>query len=488
MIEEVVPPSVELLESMRSVGYSLEAAISDLIDNSISAGARNIDIDLEPNAASHVAILDDGSGMLPTTATEALRLAGSVGSRNSDDLGRFGLGLKTASLSQARQLTVVTKNSNVVTALRWDIDHIRSTGRWSLLKLSDEEMAILPWVARLLEREQGTLVLWQNLDLLLGDSSDPGGLLREKVKPLSEALSLTFHRFMDSPKTRIWITVNGTPLEPTDPFLTTNPKTQKTLPQKISIGSESVKVIAYTLPHLSGLTSEELKRSDLREKMREYQGFYIYRNRRLISHGHWYGLARVDEVSKQTRILVDVPNTLDHLWQLDIKKSRVDPPSSFKSELRRFLGGVIEKGKRVYTFRGRKESTVAQDVHFWNKIRDRDGVRYEVNTDHPLVFSVIDSLNGADTTRIDHLFRVLANTFPSNDLYAEMASNNKVVSTVPEEDLYNSLRQLRDSGMRDSKGQIMPAESVIGMLSHIEPFNSKDNLQQIITEIWNESQ
>lgn len=128
MEEMDVAPSVDLLESMRSVGYSLEAAVADLVDNSISAGARRIEIDLEPVTASHVAILDDGAGMSPTEALAALRLAGSAGERAATDLGRFGLGLKTASLSQARCLTVITKQHGETTGLRWDIDHVKRTG------------------------------------------------------------------------------------------------------------------------------------------------------------------------------------------------------------------------------------------------------------------------------------------------------------------------------------------------------------------------
>lgn len=479
--EEDVAPSVNLLESMRSVGYSLEAAIADLVDNSISAGADRIDIDLEPSEAQHIAIIDNGRGMPPDVAVEALRLAGSVGDRESSDLGRFGLGLKTASLSQARCLTVVTKHLGATTALRWDIDHIRDVGRWSLLRLSDHEWRDLHWADRLLAQESGTLVLWQRLDLLLGDARDPGDYIRQRVEPLTESLSLVFHRYLHGRQGGIQIRSNGKPVLPLDPFVTTNPATQSSPTQHFSVGGSEVSVTAYTLPHVSKLTPDERQRRDLGERMREAQGLYIYRNRRLISHGHWYGLSRMDELSKQTRVLVDVPNTLDNLWQLDIKKSRAEPPASFKAELRRVIAGVIDKGKRVYTYRGRK-SVGSETVHLWDKVRERDGFRYAVNLDNPLVATILSGLSTADASRVRRLLDSLADSFPAHDLFAEMAGNTPVVSADRFEDsLLEPIRLLRESF--DDPPDV---QSVVAMLAHVEPFNKSADLDQMVSLVWKE--
>ncbi len=91
--DEVLVPGVDLLESMRSVGYSFESALSDIIDNSITAGARNVEIVVEPIRAEFVTIFDDGFGMGPAEARDALRLAGTRSAERSEaDLGRFGLG------------------------------------------------------------------------------------------------------------------------------------------------------------------------------------------------------------------------------------------------------------------------------------------------------------------------------------------------------------------------------------------------------------
>ena len=481
MIEEDVAPSVHLLESMRSVGYSLNAAIADLIDNSIAVKARTVDIDLDPVDAEYVAILDDGEGMSPSTALEALRLAGSVGERSKADLGRFGLGLKTASLSQARCLTVVTKREGELTALRWDIDYIRQTGRWSLLRLSASETARLPWMERLTERKEGTLVVWQRLDLLLGDAPDRSQFVHEKIAPLMDSLGLVFHRFLHGRPDGLRITVNGNVVKALDPFLTSNPRTQASPTQYLAIGHGEVGVTAYTLPHVSGLSAEERRRPDLGERMRESQGFYIYRNARLISHGHWYGLARMDELSKQTRIQVDVPNTIDHLWQLDIKKSRAEPPASFKAELRRLMAGVIEKGKRVYTYRGRKDAGV-EVVHLWAKIRERDGVRYEVNLDNPLVEASLRSLPPDEGMRMRQLLDALAKGFPAHDLFAEMAGNVRVVGADSSEDRTMALESIR--AFRDASDPRLSTATALAVLKHAEPFNTMNDLEEIVQRIW----
>lgn len=481
MLEEDLTPGVDLLESMRSVGYSLEAAVADLIDNSISAGASLIRVDIEPTMGRHVAILDDGVGMSPSLAIEALRLAGSVGPRTATDLGRFGLGLKTASLSQARRLTVITKRDRATTALRWDIDHIKTTGRWSLLRLSAGEAAGLYWADRLGDQATGTLVIWENLDLLLGDSSDPGGFVRARVAPLIESLALVFHRYLHGRQGGIAIEVNGNAVSPRDPFLSTNPATQQKPTEHIAVGGAEVAVTAYTLPHVSNLSPQERKRPDLGDQMRESQGFYIYRNQRLISHGHWYGLARMDEITKQTRVQVDVPNTIDHLWQLDIKKSRAEPPASFKTELRRLMGRVVEQGKRVYTHRGRKVDSTSI-VHLWSKVRERDGFRYEVNFQHPLVSGLLAGMPTSDASKVLRLLQTISDSFPSHDLFAEMAGNTPVATVQGVDDSALELLRL----YRDSSPLRPPVETVVATLAHAEPFSAMSNLEETVRLIWQE--
>lgn len=481
MDPEILEPGVNLLESMRSVGYSLEAAVADLIDNSITAEAHHIVIDADVVEGKYLAILDDGCGMTSRDAREALRLAGTVGDRKDTDLGRFGLGLKTASLSQARCLTLITKRAGMVTALRWDIDFVRESGKWLLNVLDETDLRDLPLWAEFDAQLSGTLVLWNELDLLLGDTTSPGPFLAERLGGVRSSLALVFHRFLADRRDRISITINGIPLRPTDPFLSDNPKTQRTAPETIQIGGGEVRVEGFTLPHPSGLTPVERQRPDLGEGMREAQGFYVYRNRRLISHGHWYGLSRMNELSKQTRVQVDVPSTLDALWQLDIKKSRAEPPQSFKLRLRQLIDPILNRGRRVHAFRGRRENT--EVAHVWTKLKTRDGFGYEVNLESPLVESVLSRLHTDDAERVVGLLQTIASTFPLMDAYVEVATNVPSITSKPErEALITSLRNIRQSGLFSTDPEV-----AVTQLAGVEPFNSLTDLNKLVDLVWKDA-
>jgi len=478
MESESIPPSVNLLESMRSVGYSLEAAVADIVDNSIAAGARHIVIDADAVEGKYIALLDDGEGMTSQVAREALRLAGSVGVREDSDLGRFGLGLKTASLSQARCLTVVTKRDGAITALRWDIDFVRDAGKWLLIVLGEADLGDLPLRAEFDAQASGTLVVWNDLDLLLGDADSPGSFLADRLGGVRSSLSLVFHRFLADRGDPLAITVNGINLRPMDPFLASNPKTQRSAPETIQVGSFGVSVEAFTLPHPSGLAVAERSRPDLGEGMREAQGFYVYRNRRLISHGHWYGLARMNELSKQTRVQVDVPTSLDALWQLDIKKSQAEPPQSFKLRLRQLIDPILARGHRVHTFRGRRETT--EVAHVWTKLKTRDGFGYEVNLDSPVVESVLSRLDTDDAERVVGLLQAVAYTFPVMDAYVELAANVPSMASQPErEALVARLTDIHESGLLDDDSAI-----ALTQLNGIEPFNATDDLAALVDLVW----
>ena len=479
MEQIVIEPSVNLLESMRSVGYSMEAALADVIDNSIDADATKVEIDFDVIDGDYIAILDNGNGMSKATAIEALRLAGTANSHQTKHLGRFGLGLKTASLSQARSLTVVSKKESSVVALRWDIDLVRESKTWNLQVLNENEFQTLPLFESLDFLESGTLVIWSKLDLLIGDSLEPGKFLAEKILPVTEHLGLTFHRFLDRPKNKITILLNGHKIPAIDPFLTSNPKTQQSPLEVIEIGDQKVSFKAYTLPHASGLSNMERNRSDLGEGMRESQGFYIYRNKRLISRGHWFGLARMTELTKQTRVLVDIPRELDSLWQLDIKKSRTEPPASFKAHLKKLIDPLLAKGKRLHTFRGRKEGN-NEIIHIWDKVRERDGFRYEINLENPVIKATLSSLSTSQAEDVSSLLETIAEQFPHLDAYQEMAGNMTPIREVPtKEEISTKLVSLHESGVLGSE-----PEKVFLLLKNSEPFNQVEELSNLIQKVW----
>ena len=185
---EIPPKPSSLIESMRDIGYSLSTALADLIDNSVAAQATDIRVFVSPDASNlSVGILDNGIGMTEDTLLNAMRLGSRspLEERSKSDLGRFGLGLKTASFSQCRMLTVVTRTKGKTACARWDLDQIAESDRWHVQVPDDVES--IPWVELLGTR--GTLVVWEKLDL----GKDDGGSGRNMAE-------------FCSPDGRCWIT------------------------------------------------------------------------------------------------------------------------------------------------------------------------------------------------------------------------------------------------------------------------------------------
>lgn len=458
-------PGVELLNSMRSIGYSFETAVADLIDNSLAASSTRVRIKADLREGNYLYICDDGIGMGRETALEALRLAGTADKAREKqrDLGRFGLGLKTASLSQARCVTLVSKQQDSLCGFSWDIDHIKETQRWEVLSLSEKEINLLPGSYDLQKMESGTLILWQKLDYLIGKAKNPSVHLSGKLRALEQHLGFVFHRFLSD---GFSISINGQTVAPIDPFLTDNLKTQRTPASTIEVDGLNVVIQGFTLPHQKYLTGELVRRFDLDKNMRDYQGFYIYRNNRLISWGQWFGLARKEELNKQSRISVDISSELDDLWQIDIRKSRSEPPFEFKEKLRPVLDSIVAKSKRVHTFRGRRAFN-QEAHHYWTKIKNGKEVRYEINVDHPLVRSIASSLPDSGKKKLRHLLKDIVATVPFNDIYVEKASNSQIISDELTDAEY--IQKIRD--LLHMKVLAAEVGSIVQRLSAIEPFS-----------------
>lgn len=462
-------PGVELLESMRSVGYSFDAAVADIIDNSITANSTSVRIQADITNGKYVYILDNGCGMDENAALEALRLAGTATKARNDsaDLGRFGLGLKTSSLSQASRLTLITKRDGKTVAFCWDINHVLKTHEWEILCLSESEYKKLPGYELLEDQITGTLVLWEDLDYLLGNTTDKATHLSSKIKSLKEHLALVFHRFIDGEK-HLKIFVNAdSPLGAIDPFLGQHPKTQITPTQEFFIEGSKVIVEGYTIPHQKHLSLKLRERFDLGENMRDFQGFYIYRNERLISWGQWFGLTRKEELNKQSRIKVEITSALDGLWQIDIRKSRSEPPYEFKKQLRPLMESIVATSKKVHTFRGRRART-EEISHYWNIYKKDKQVRYEINSEHPEISSLMQNMSSADRANFKKLLKDIPTFMPYRDIYVETAKNTAVLaSQISDGDFVERILNLQNIGFINGSPREMAQK-----LASIEPFST----------------
>ena len=220
---DMPPFAPVLMESTRAIGYSLEAAIADIIDNSIAAKAGKVHISFFPVDDAYFCVLDDGLGMNEDEINRAMQYGSKSPSEERDtaDLGRYGLGLKTASLSQCRVLTVVTKQGSTIIGRRWDLDHVLAEQSWSLIALDEDDFSDVPHIEDLQNQESGTLVVWQNLDRLLMGEVNYERSLGRKMDEVRSHLELVFHRYLagEAGIKRLEITFNGVKIKPADPFL-----------------------------------------------------------------------------------------------------------------------------------------------------------------------------------------------------------------------------------------------------------------------------
>ncbi len=487
MQTKTLPPyAPTLMESTRAIGYSLESAVADIIDNSIAAEAGNIDLFFFPIDSAYIAVLDDGKGMNDNELDIAMQYGSQSPSdiRSDKDLGRFGLGLKTASLSQCRRLTVVTKQGDAVSARRWDLDHVAEAGDWSLLMLDLEDIKEVPEIEKLMRYSSGTLVVWQELDRLKAGELNFEQALGKKIDTVRDHLSLVYHRYLTGEPgiKRINISINGEKVAPTDPFLTQK-SVQVMDDEIIIVRGQKIVVRPYILPHTSKMTQGEIKQLGGKDGLRRQQGFYVYRNKRLLVWGTWFRMLRQGDLSKLARIQVDIPNTLDDLWTLDIKKSSAMPPAEVRKNLQVIIDKIADTSKRTWTFRGKKE--VSEDkVHIWNRMKNPSGgYYYEINRQHPMVKQFYNQ-GVQQKNSIDSLLKQIERNLPLNQLYVDM-NNDEQLNNEQEQntdDIATALRSMTD--MRDS---VTEKVALLEAMLNIEPFsNYPEIVEELKKEIENE--
>lgn len=483
MHEEIeLAPDPHLLESMRAVGYTVETAIADLIDNSITAGAKAVDVLASASGPTRLSIFDDGAGMDREEAMNALRLAARSPDeeRHAADLGRFGLGLKTASLSQCRRLTLITRKRGVTTAMRWDLDHVAETGRWVVLEVPPEEVRnTLGW-SHLASLQHGTIIGWEDLDQLsLTEGSSQVDFDRAIVRARHHC-ELVFHRFVSGDGVRkLSLRFNGSEVTPLDPFLRKNRATQVRA-ETIRVNGVALKVQAFTLPYINKMTPKDKKIALAPGALRDSQGFYIYRAGRLVIWGTWFRLNPKSEMGKLARVQVDVPNTLDHLWALDIKKSQATPPREITQALRNLATQMVAPSGRVQKFRGRKVNADDNMVRLWDVVAERDKeFRYEVNRNHPAVQRFAQSLNGEQLERMVGLIDLIEQTFPVVDAHNRLSEDgvSRQGDAAPD-DLIERAAALRPSFLDTHPED----DQFIQMLLGIEPFGSHPSLESSVRE------
>lgn len=480
------PRATAMLESLRGLGYSAAAALADIIDNSISAGASEIFIEFQWDGSdSRIMILDDGCGMNDPELESAMRLGDKnpLSSREAHDLGRFGMGLKTASLSQCRRLTVASMKDSQQSCLRWDLDELAAEPESDWLLFEGPAKNSKEYLISLERKTSGTLVLWEKLDRIVTSGYTVDDYLALTVT-VEAHLAMVFHRLLEGTNPPIKLLLNNRPIKPWNPFMLGHPaKPWTSPPASIWTDSGLVVVKCHVLPHHDRLSKEEFKENEGPAGWTAQQGFYVYRNKRLLVAGGWLGLGATkawnrEEAHRLARIQIDIPNTADADWKIDVRKSTARPPVALRPWLTRLAEDTRERARRVFAYRGvpmpAQRNTPIEQA--WRVDRNKDGIRYRIELSHPAIAAVLSNVGDA-VPLVKAMLRIIEETVPVQRIWLDTAENRDTPKTgfagEPPESVVDVLRTLFND-MTHRRG--MSIELAKRSLQSIEPFQNYPDL------------
>jgi len=408
------PPKPGFMNSLRSTGHTLEEAFEELIDNSITAYAKNIWINYEGFGTPDfiITISDDGKGMNEQGIVESMNLGvvNSTTERQQNDLGRYGLGLKTSSLSQCRKFSVLSKSEN--SSLRgwtWDLDVLNKSNKWEMIKPSEHNYENA--INYINSKPSGTIVIWENIDNELLKATKDETIADIWIRSINH-IRMTFGKFMtDRRNINIWL--NGEKILPWDPFA--SDISEMVIAEDNPMES-IIKISGFVLPHRKKLTDEQIEDYKGPKGWNAQQGFYLYRNKRLIVSGEWFGLYQQEEHYKLARIQIDIDNVSDSEWGLDFKKTKVIPSEAIKEELKRIADIVRTRAQEVYRYRAtRSRRSPQRDFHSVWKLSINDDIP-ELLIDRKNKF-IESALKEDNDGTIKNLLRLLEEYIPLSDLY-----------------------------------------------------------------------
>lgn len=466
------------------MGYTPPTALADLVDNSITATAQKIAIRVSPprgvGDSGFVSVEDNGKGMPRDKLFEAMRWGGNGPdrSRQAQDLGRFGLGLKTASLSMGRVLTVATRHEKgaKLRVLRWDLAHVERAG-WEILEGPDAHAMPAIEASSLSDPQRcGTIVVITQLDRLSIRSGHQAHAERNEAtlfRKIASHLGMVFHRFIAE---GVEIKLGATTIIPWDPFEGADLKDQEHLGEKVAVAS-------FVLPHHSRITREQDSRLSGPLGWPAHQGFLVYRERRLIVPGGWLRLFPPEEACRLARIRVDLPNSVDDGWSLNVMKSSVVPPSWVMADLQRIGEATRRQARAVFNFRGERQAP-AEAVEdplapkaFWNQIPTEDSIRFRINRAHPIVQALKQSLR--EPAAAEQFLKTFERLLPLDAILQDpKRTTNGAVTELQREDLRDMLalarkaiRVLKAQGHDQATAEriVLCAEPFAIHRAHLEP-------------------
>jgi hypothetical protein len=476
------PRASSMIETFRAIGYNIETAVADIIDNSISANANKIYLDRHWNGGkSTFTIIDDGVGMNGEEIINAMR-PGSINplsDRDENDLGRFGLGLKTASFSQCRKLTVISKKKGFAKVFwTWDLDYVTQTNEWKLLRWIPSGFETL-----LDDFESGTAVIWTDMDRVIKpntptENENARMKFSSQLDKVKQHIAMTFHRFIEEDDLNIlWC---GHKIDAWNPFCISEGATQP-FPSENLIGGVSIK--GYVLPHKNNFSNEEAyNRAEGINGWGAQQGFYVYRGKRLLLAGDWLGLFRKEEHYKLARIEIDIPNTLDSDWQIDIKKSKARIPIGMRDNIEAYAKSVRSTAVEVFRHRGRiiRQRAGSEFQPLWiTNIKDGKW-SFVINRKHQMVKDLIDLSHTEPEKAINSLLKFIESTIPTKSIFIKESESEvdkeESPSEINEDLVYSMVKMIYDNKLSEG----LSPDQAKAIIKTIEPFN---NYEEIINNL-----
>jgi hypothetical protein len=492
-VRNAPPYAGSMLESLRGLGYALPTALADLVDNSITANSSEVAIHLEwAGPDSWVRIIDDGNGMDDAALEAGMRLGARDprAERAARDLGRFGLGLKTASFSQARRLTVASRqNGGPIVCLHWDLDLIGQEpgAEWPLFEGPAQASEQL--LAPLEQMKNGTIVLWEKLDRIVTDGFGATDMI-ELADRVEAHLAMTFHRLLDGQQPILRLLLNDRRVKAWDPYIIGHPGKALESPEYRILHTTGVMVQCHVLPHRDMLKPAEQEAAAGPKGWTQHEGFYVYRNCRLLLAGGWLGLGDGgkpwprDEAHRLARIRLDIPNSADADWKINILKSNANPPVRLRQQLHRLASETRDTARRVFAHRGhitpvsgKRSNTVAEA---WQVRRSAHGTSYQIARDHDLVASILKR-SGSLKPDILALLRLIEETVPVQRIWLDTAEDKETPRTgftsASEEDVMETLssifealvtfRGLSHADARERLGRTPPFDQYLDLVSSL---------------------
>ncbi|RII32953.1 ATP-binding protein [Clostridium chromiireducens] len=451
---ESIPSAKMLLASLRSVGYTDETAIADIIDNSIAANANKICIWFDWDR-KQILIADDGDGMSSEELIKAMQIGSSDPNetRNINDLGRFGMGMKTASFSLGKRLLVISKNDGNYCNAVWDLNYIEHNDKWNILIKDETEIEeILNYKKEKIQFQSwdcGTIIIIRDLDRMIDfDNLEKSkGKFYQMISKVKKHISMIFHRFIEEDNLEIY--VNGNLINAWNPFIIDNVATQELSMEIYEDEKNTVTIQPYVLPHKTKFEDENtFNRAGGIKGWLNHQGFYVYRNRRLLVYGTWFGKLKKEPAYNLARIKLDMLSESDFNWNIDIKKSKAVPPVVIEELVMQVALLTTQSSAKVYNSRGtyNKSANISNGnlKYIWEqRLNSLGQYMFYLNKKNPLLLNILQQLDDDKAQQLKTYLSLVENYSPAM-MCGIVDMNNKSTQKIDDEIKYKDIIRIEE--------------------------------------------